>query len=96
LLESISAEHKKIPALTEFGYNGLPDSTWWTRVFLKAIENHHIAYALAWRNAGYKSEGRFEYYVPYPGQTSAADFKKFYDNPRMIFQKKLSGYNIYK
>ena len=26
-LNSVATEHNKIPALTEFGYNGLPDST---------------------------------------------------------------------
>ena len=27
-LEKIAADHGKIPALTEFGYAGLPDSSW--------------------------------------------------------------------
>ena len=37
LLDSIAAAHNKIPALTEFGYNQIPDSSWWTKVFLPGI-----------------------------------------------------------
>ena len=48
----IATGKNKIPALTEFGYSGLPDPTWWTNVLLKAVQPHHISYMLAWRNAG--------------------------------------------
>jgi hypothetical protein len=95
-LDSIATERRKIPALTEFGYNGLPDSSWWTRVFLPVIQRHSISYALAWRNAGYRANGRYEFYVPYPGQSSAADFASFHDSPAMIFQRKLTSYKIYQ
>ena len=37
MLEDIAAEKTKIPALTEFGYAQVPDSTWWTNVFYKAL-----------------------------------------------------------
>lgn len=96
LLESISKERNKIPALTEFGYNGLPDSSWWTEVFLKAIGNHKIAYALAWRNAGKKSATQFEFYVPYPGQGSAENFRKFYGAGTTLFQKDVSAMKLYQ
>ena len=74
MLETLAAQHHKIPALTEFGYNGLPDSSWWTSTFLKTLEGHKIAYAMAWRNAGEKPDGQHEFYVAYKGQGSAADF----------------------
>ena len=95
-LETIAKEKNKIPALTEFGYNGLPDSSWWTKVFLKTLEPHHIAYALAWRNAGYKSATQFEYYVPYKDQASAKDFVQFYESPKTLFQKDVTKENLYK
>ena len=57
MLENIAAAHHKIPALTEFGCNGIPDSTWWTHVFQKAIAPHHISYVLGWRNAGAMETG---------------------------------------
>ncbi len=54
MLDSIADEHRKIPALTEFGYVTLPDNTWWTNVLLPVLQNHKATYALAWRNAGTK------------------------------------------
>jgi hypothetical protein len=86
LLEKMATDKNKIPALTEFGYNTVPDATWWTNVFYKALQNHKIAYALAWRNAGKKSVNEMEFYVPYQGQTSATDFRKFSLLNTMIFE----------
>src|SRR6202790_2783638 len=37
MVDSIALTHDKIPALTEFGYNQVPDSSWWTKVFLPGI-----------------------------------------------------------
>jgi len=65
MIEEIGAEQKKIPALTEFGYAQVPDSTWWTEVLYKALDHHKISYALAWRNAGFNKVGDAEFYVPY-------------------------------
>ena len=92
----IAAEKKKIPALTEFGYGTLPDSTWWTSTFAKALEGHKIAYALAWRNAGGRPNGTQEFYVPYKGHASAEDFRKLYANGRILFQKEATKENLYK
>ena len=96
MLDSIAIERNKIPALTEFGYNGLPDSTWWTTTFLKAIESHKIAYALAWRNSGINNEGKYDFYVPYKGQASAQDFMKFYNSDKILFQKDVAKEKLYK
>jgi hypothetical protein len=96
-IESIAAKKNKIAALTEFGYNKLPDSTWWTNVFYKALEHHHIAYALAWRNAGYKErEKNYEYYVPFKGEKSTADFIKFYDLNKTLFEKDAAKEKLYQ
>ena len=95
-LENIAAEKNKIPALTEFGYPQLPDSTWWTGTLLPAIGTHKIAYALAWRNAGRSPQGRYEYYMPFEGEPSAPDFKLFYKNERTLFQKDVTKKNLYK
>jgi hypothetical protein len=96
LLDSIAQKKSKVPALTEFGYNGLPDSSWWTGSFLKTIRGHRIAYALAWRNAGAKKDGSSEFYVPYPGQVSAADFREFYLSGKALFQKEATLENMYR
>jgi len=96
LLEKIAASRNKIPALTEFGFNGLPDSSWWTQTFLKALEGHQLAYVMAWRNAGNKKDGSHEFYVPYKGQGSAADFIEFYKDGRTLFQKDVTKEKIYQ
>jgi hypothetical protein len=96
MLEKIAAARNKIPALTEFGYSGLPDSTWWTGTFGKVLQHHAIAYAMAWRNAGHKRDGSSEFYVPYPGQQSADDFIKFFGSGKVLFQRQLTGARIYQ
>ncbi len=96
MLSSIAQEKDKIPALTEFGYGKVPDSTWWTHVLLKALDHHKISYALAWRNAGGKPSGTMEFYMPYKGQESAEDFIKFYKEPVTLFQKDITKEHLYK
>jgi len=96
ILENIASTRNKVPALTEFGYNGLPDSSWWTNVLLKAIGTHRISYVLAWRNAGRASGSRYEFYVPYKGQGSANDFVQFYHADQTLFQKDVSRLKLYQ
>ncbi len=96
VLEKLSASKRKIPALTEFGYGTIPDSTWWTSTFWKAIGHHQISYVLGWRNAGKKENGEMEFYVPYKGQQSADDFRKFYAIKKTLFAKDLLKENIYR
>lgn len=96
LLDSISAVHKKIPALTEFGYHTIPDSSWWSNVFLPAISSSGIVYALAWRNAGQQSNGSLSYFVPFPGAVSANNFKSLVLSNKLIFEDKLKAKNIYQ
>jgi hypothetical protein len=95
-LESIAAEKKKIPALTEFGYGMVPDSVWWTKTLWQGLKQHKISYALAWRNAGKKNGGEVEFYMPYKGHASAKDFYKFYQIKETLFSKDLKHKNIYK
>ncbi len=96
MLDSIALAHHKIPALTEFGYNKVPDSTWWTKVFFPTIASRQIVYALAWRNAGKKQNGYAEYYVPYPGAESATDFKKMSLSGKILFETGIKSKNLYK
>jgi len=93
---SIAKERNKIPALTEFGYNSVPDANWWTNVLWKGIQPHQISYVLGWRNAGFKRNNQAEYYVPYKGSTSAADFVLFYNEKKTLFQKDVTKEKLYK
>lgn len=95
-LESIAVEKKKIPALTEFGYGTVPDSTWWTKTLWEGLRNHKISYALAWRNAGKKDGGEMEFYMPYKGHLSAENFNSFYQLKETLFSTDLKHKNIYK
>ena len=96
MLEKISAEKNKIPALTEFGYAQVPDSTWWTNVFNKALEGHRISYVLAWRNAGFNPAGKAEYFLPYKGQQSEKDFIIFSKEANILFQEDVTKAHLYK
>jgi beta-mannanase len=97
IIEQIAKDKNKIPALAEAGYNHIPDDAWFTNVFAKALNNHHPAYVLLWRNAGYKAADKStEYYVPYPGHASAPDFVKFYELPQTLFQKDAARLKLYK
>ncbi len=93
MLTEIAVAHGKLAALTETGYEGIPDSTWWTTTFWPTIENHRISYALVWRNA-HNLPGHF--YAPYPGQLSEQDFISFYNLGETLFQSELTALSIYK
>ena len=90
IIEKIGKEHNKIIAVTETGFEGVPDPQWWTGTLLPALNNHPIAYALVWRNA---RERTTPHYAPYPGHPSAEDFVQFYNEPKTLFAKDI---NLYK
>jgi mannan endo-1,4-beta-mannosidase len=88
ILVSLAEERNKIAALTETGFETLPNPTWWTDVLLEVIRSSpsakKLAWVLVWRN------GRPDhYYAPYPGQTSAENFKAFEQDPFTLFMEDL-------
>jgi mannan endo-1,4-beta-mannosidase len=93
IVTEAAAAHGKLAALTEAGYEGIPDSTWWTGTFWPAMRDHRISYALVWRNA-HNKPGHF--YAPHPGHMSAQDFIDFYNLPETLFQKDVTALEIYK
>lgn len=82
IMSQVSKTHQKAMAVTETGYETIPDSVWWTQTLIPVIEKYPISYVLVWRNA---RERENHYYAPYPGHSSAADFVKFYNDPRTLF-----------
>lgn len=88
--DSIARTHGKVMAVTETGYEGIPDEKWWTGTLLPALEKYPVAYVLTWRNAREKVT---HYYAPYPGQASAADFVEFCNSSGTLFA---SDVNLYQ
>lgn len=93
IVTEAAVAHGKLAALTEAGYEGIPDSMWWTTTFWPAIENHRISYALVWRNA-HNRPGHF--YAPWPGHPSEQDFISFYSFRETLFQSELTALSIFK
>ncbi|WP_300724822.1 glycoside hydrolase family 26 protein [uncultured Bacteroides sp.] len=87
IMTQISKAHNKAMAVTETGYETVPDSLWWTGTLLPNIEKYPISYVLVWRNAREKDN---HFYAPYPGHPSAADFVKFYESPKTVFAKEMN------
>ena len=86
-LQKMCEERGKILAVTETGYEGIPHASWWTEVMMKALDGFPVSYVLTWRNASDEEKRDHHFYGPWPGQTSAADFKAFADDDRTIFLK---------
>ena len=84
VLTEIGKAHNKVIAITETGYEGIPDAAWWTGTLAPAIQDFPIAYVLVWRNA---RERVTHHYAPYPGHPSADDFVKFYNQDKTLFAK---------
>ncbi|WP_186461853.1 glycoside hydrolase family 26 protein [Mucilaginibacter pallidiroseus] len=90
LLEAIAAKTKKLTCLAETGYEQIPQSDWWTKELLPVLSKHKLSYVMAWRN------GRHDhYYVPYPGQVSEGDFRKFFKSSKMLFQNRVTPLAVY-
>jgi len=87
----VAGQHDKVAALTETGQGSLPSADWWTATLAPILARHPVAYALVWRNA-HDIPGHF--YAPYPGQQSASDFVRFYNDPKTLFLRDLNGIYI--
>jgi hypothetical protein len=90
LLDIIAAKHHKLACLAETGYLNIPSADWWTKVLLPVLSKYKTSYVLTWRNAGME-----QYYAPYPGQISANDFKKLFQDSHTIFQNRLTPLAVY-
>lgn len=75
-------ETGKVSALTETGYENIPDSTWYTNklgvVLSNSIVAANISYTLVWRNDPLK-----HFFFPYPGHPSAKYAKELLDREGM-------------
>jgi len=93
----IAQEKNKLAAFAETGYEAIPDAQWWTKTLWPVLKDIPLSYVLVWRNAGYMpSMKKMHYYAPYKGQMSANDFRQFYRNPVVIFEKTTRKMNLYQ
>src|ERR1700682_5728691 len=97
MIGEIAQERNKLFALAETGYEAIPYANWWTETLLKAIGDNKISYVLVWRNHGYnEAMKKMHYFAPYKGQVSEADFVKFYNLDRTLFEREVNEEKIYK
>ena len=82
IMPQVAQVHNKVMAITETGYETVPDSLWWTQTLMPIIEEYPISYVLVWRNARERDN---HFYAPYTGHPSADDFVKFYKDSRTLF-----------
>ena len=90
---ALARQHQKAAALTETGYESLKTQDWWTKTLAPVLERYPISYVLVWRNAHNRAT---HFYAPYPGQQSASDFIRFYNDPRTLFLQDLNGLYLQK
>lgn len=85
-MESIGKELNLPIAITETGFEQIPDPDWWTTVLLPVIEPYPVTYVMLWRNAYDRPN---HYYVPFPGQASEEDFLRFVACPNIWMMKNI-------
>lgn len=78
--------HGKLMAVTETGYEGIPNPEWWTKVLYESFKDYPVSYVLTWRNAC-DAHMQHHFYGPYPGHSSSEDFKDFSSLEDMMFVK---------
>jgi mannan endo-1,4-beta-mannosidase len=88
---SEAVKRNKLTALSETGERrGMQD--WWSSVLLPIVSKYPVGYVLTWRNTyNPKFAARRN-----QSQSSADDFKVFYNSPRSLFLKEIQEANVYK
>lgn len=84
----LARERAKVAALTEVGYENLPEPAWFNRYLLPPFITDPLAaqmsYAMVWRN-----ESTNHFFAPYPGHATVPGFIDFYNDPRTTFESDL-------
>lgn len=93
MIVEIAEEKGKIAALSETGFETIPQNEWWTKTFLRLLKQdkkgRNIAYAMVWRN------GRSDhFYAPHPDHPSALDFIRFVQDDMILLEKEIP--DLYK
>ncbi len=88
IVSDYAIKSNKLAAFTETGLESIPEADWWTGKLLATLQRSklRLCYVLVWRN---DSRSPTHYYAPFPGQVSASDFLKFYNDPYTLFENDL-------
>lgn len=93
MVVEMAEERNKIPAMTETGYETIPDPEWWTETLLAGINatetTRRIAYVLVWRNANHEHDRPDHYYAPFSGHPSEKNFREFREHELILFEDDL-------
>lgn len=81
IITAYARKSGKIPAIGETGMEAIPCSTYFTEYLLPVISKYQVSWVLFWRNAWEKPD---HFYAPYPGHSSAEDFVRFVEDPRIL------------
>ncbi|MFW5821733.1 MAG: glycoside hydrolase family 26 protein [Bacteroidota bacterium] len=80
ILAKMGQRMNKPFALTESGYETIPDPQWWTDKLLKPIKSDSLASKLSWLLV-WRNHDESHHYAPYPGHPSAENFREFEKDP---------------
>jgi len=73
ILSAFARDHGKLLAVTETGFETIPDPKWWTGSLAAGMNGFPVCYVLTWRNTSEPNRPE-HYYGPWPGEQSAEDF----------------------
>ncbi|GHT82922.1 mannan endo-1,4-beta-mannosidase [Bacteroidia bacterium] len=86
IVTEYAAKSGKIPAISETGYEGLPDSVYFNEVLYPIISQYKVSWVLFWRNS-FELNRREHFYVPYKGFPYEQDFINFVNQPKILTNK---------
>lgn len=84
IAKNLAQEKGKLHAFTETGLESIPIEDWYTTILLPIIRESGVSYVTVWRNAWNNPK---HFYTPYSGHKAENDFKKFHNQPDIIFVK---------
>ncbi|MGC9344701.1 MAG: glycoside hydrolase family 26 protein [Bacteroidales bacterium] len=76
ILSNMAYRMNKPFALTEMGYEAIPDKDWWTENVLDPIKSDSLARRVSWMLV-WRNHSTRHHYAPYPKHPSAENFKSF-------------------
>jgi mannan endo-1,4-beta-mannosidase len=78
-----AAKSGKLPAISETGYESLPDSAYFSKTVYSIVSRYKLSWILFWRNA-FTPDKREHFYMPYKGFRYEQDFVTFVNQPDVL------------